>query len=506
MTPTFPLPESLSDYLFTLPYDPSPEQWAVVEAATQTSDNLLLSALAGAAKTSTLKMLAHALPDVNIITLAFNKSIATELRAELPGNCECMTLNSLGHRVWGQKLGKRLTLEKSKMYGIIKDVMDLGDYSAEEREELSKRFAYLLQAASHAKASGHIPDSIAADLPKGFKGNPLMTDDELSESLDEHTSAAEFSVLIRALEISAKRSFEGIIDFGDQVLFPSVFKCSYPIKSLILVDEVQDLSPLNHAMLAQLYRRRIIAVGDQAQAIYAFRGAFEDGMDALARRFNCRTLPLSVTFRCPEEIVQHVLWRTPSMKASPTTPSGSVNSLSLWSAADLPAECAVLCRNNAPIIALASRLLRAGRYPKVWGDDIARGLLKVMKDLGPRNMSATSARSRLAEWRDRRLKRVKNAARINDQYDCICVFLGDRPTLGAALDYAEQLFNSSGTINLLTCHKSKGWEWSDVFILDENLMSDKGQDPNLRYVACTRTKRTLTYITSEGFDDPQLED
>lgn len=100
-------PQSYHDFVAGLPYAPSEEQVAVVNAAVSTKENLLISALAGAAKTSTLKLLAHALPDVNMICLAFNKAIATEMAAELPSNCTSMTLNSLGHRVWGQYVRTR---------------------------------------------------------------------------------------------------------------------------------------------------------------------------------------------------------------------------------------------------------------------------------------------------------------------------------------------------------------------------------------------------------------
>ena len=65
-------------------FTPTQEQLDIIAAATDTSDNLIISALAGAAKTSTLELIANALPDVNIITLAFNKAIAEEMKSRLP--------------------------------------------------------------------------------------------------------------------------------------------------------------------------------------------------------------------------------------------------------------------------------------------------------------------------------------------------------------------------------------------------------------------------------------
>jgi superfamily I DNA/RNA helicase len=326
-----------------------------------------------------------------------------------------------------------------------------------------------------------------------------MTDEELIASLDEKVSHTFTEALIMLLNRSAFRAMEGTIDFGDQILFPSLFKCRYPIFTLILVDEAQDLSPLNHEMLDQLYRRRMIAVGDSNQAIYAFRGAFEDGMDQLISRFDMKEFSLSTTFRCPEMIVKHVHWKTPHMRWFPSNTEGAIEHKAGWTTDDLPRECAILCRNNAPLFSLAIKLLRQHRYAKLWANDIAAGLLKTMKDLGGRSSLQETALAALVEWRDKKLKKAKKKGPVLDQYECIKMFLEENRTLGEAMDYAQNLFTNTGTINLLTCHKSKGHEFNEVFILDEFLMSDEGQDPNLRYVACTRTKRNLTYLETSNF-------
>lgn len=488
-------PQTYLKYIATLPYSPSAEQVAIVDACLSSKSNLLISALAGAAKTSTLKLIAYALPETNMMCLAFNKAIADEMAAELPSNCEARTLNSLGHRVWGTYLKKKLTLKKNKMFDVISEIIEK-DYSLQEREEISAEFSFILKACNHAKAAGHLPDRFYNQLPAN-KVSRILSDDDLIDSLEEFLPPLITEVILKSLMRSAMLSMEGQIDFGDQILFPSLFKCMYPIYSLILVDEAQDLSPLNHLMLQQLYRRRIIAVGDQNQAIYAFRGAHAKGMQAMQQLFDMVPMSLTTTFRCPEKIVEHVLWKTPHMKAF--KPGGEVLMLNAWDERNLPEYCAILCRNNAPLFSTAVNLLKAGRYPKLWGNDIAAGLLKIMKDLGTERMDQKSALSQLVEWREKRLKRVKNKSLVYDQFQCIKVFLDENPTLGDAIAYAEHVFKSSGKIDLLTCHKSKGHEFDIVFILDEHLMSEEEQDSNLRYVACTRAKQKLTYIRSDNW-------
>ena len=67
-----------------------------------------------------------------------------------------------------------------------------------------------------------------------------------------------------------------------------------------------------------------------------------------------------------------------------------------------------------------------------------------------------------------------------------------------------------GKVVLSTIHKAKGLEADTVFILDEHLLykmsGDEGswthtQEKNLEYVAITRAKNRLVYISSEGFKD-----
>ena len=100
-------------------FNPTLEQQAIVETAVTTKDNLLITALAGAAKTSTLVLVAEALPNVEILTLAFNKRIQLEMQERLPSNCTAKTLNGLGHSAWGKFLSQRLHLNDSKTYEIV---------------------------------------------------------------------------------------------------------------------------------------------------------------------------------------------------------------------------------------------------------------------------------------------------------------------------------------------------------------------------------------------------
>ena len=102
----------------------TPEQIAIIDAARQTNDNLLINALAGAAKSTTLEFICKYVTGIPILSLAFNKRIADELSKRLPGIVACKTLNALGHQVWGSNLRKRLTLAADKDRQIFKDALE----------------------------------------------------------------------------------------------------------------------------------------------------------------------------------------------------------------------------------------------------------------------------------------------------------------------------------------------------------------------------------------------
>lgn len=472
---------------------PTPEQEAIVAAATTTEDNLIISALAGAAKTSTLVLIAQALPQTSILCLAFNKKIAEEMTERLPSNCVAMTLNSLGHRVWGQTLGKRLVLNTKKTYELVKshiEAMPKGDNKTHAFESM----ADIMRMIDLAKASGWVPDN---HFPNA---KPVVDDLEVFNLFEEEPTDVQWEIIQAVYVEGLKQALRAQIDFNDQILLPAVFHCTFPQFPLVLVDEAQDLSPVNHRILQKLAKRRLIAVGDECQAIYGFRGADENSMTFLREKFSMRQLSLSISFRCPSSVVNHARWRAPNMQSPSWAKIGEVRTLKSWGPADIPDNAAILCRNNAPLFRTALRLLRAGRYPRILGNDIGKNLLKILKKFGPSNTPKASVLSAIDQWREEKLKKTRSPGSIEDQAECLRLFAEQGKDLGDAIAYAEHIFESQGPILLMTGHKSKGLEFDDVFILDEHLIKDEGQDRNIRYVMQTRAKNTLTYIRSDEFD------
>ena len=476
-------------------HTPTPEQLAIIEAATTSEENLQISALAGAAKTSTLVLIAESLPQTSILCLAFNKKIATEMQERLPTNCTAMTLNSLGHRVWGQTIGKRLVLNTKKTYELVSAEIERLS-SKEEKNHAYESMSEIIRMVDSAKTAGYVPDGHFPNT------KPLMGDDEVYNWFDDQPTDTQFDI-IRAVTIeSISRGLKGEIDFNDQILLPAIFPVSFPIFPLVLVDEAQDLSALNHRVLKKLVKKRIIAVGDECQAIYGFRGAHANSMHLLKETFQMKRLFLSISFRCPIKVVEHARWRAPMMKWPEWAKPGQVIETKKWSTDSVPDEAAIICRNNAPLFRTALRFLKAGRYPQIIGNDVGKSLLKILKKFGPLNTPQASVFASIDSWKEEKLKKTRSPGSIHDQAECLRIFAEQGNDLGDAIAYAEHIFNSQGPIQLMTGHKSKGLEFDHVFILDKHLLrlDDEGQDKNVLYVMQTRAKQTLTYIDTELFE------
>lgn len=472
----------------------TPEQDAIILAATSSKNNLLVSALAGAAKTSTLVLLAEALPDVDILCLAFNKKIATEMQERLPDNCRASTLNALGHRIWQDTIGARLNLHFKKKFTILSDVIK--EQPKQAQEKLWKSFRDLLSTFGEAKTAGYLPRKVIEDFQKK-RPSPLVEEEFFSDSEFKLTSL-EQSIIDMCMYRSVQQAFAGTIDFDDQILMPAVFRSVMPIHALVMVDEAQDLSALNHRFLTKLARYRIIAVGDSCQAIYGFRGAHESSMGKMKEQFIMTEFTLSTSFRCPKAIVEHVQNRAPHMTWWEDNPTlGMVTKLFDWDVSSIPDSSAVICRNNAPLFKLAIEFFKQGRYAKLSSGELCKTIVKNLKSLGPLSMPVSDGLIAVDQWLLDQQRRSRANKTNADIAECMRVFLVQSTRLEEAILLATDLATYEGPVELMTVHKSKGLEFNQVFILDSDLIGTEGQEKNIRYVACTRSLSNLTYIDSD---------
>jgi len=482
-------------------FTPTEEQQAIVKAATDTDNNLLVNALAGAAKTSTLVLMAEALKSSSILCLAFNKKIQVEMQERLPHNCTAMTLNSYGYRAWSSFLRRRMEVNARKNYFLVKDYID-GLEEDELKQDLWDQYDDISTIISGAKTAGFIPDSTVAGL--GVKFTPLMDDAEFLDWCDIEMTDELWDLTVTVLTRNIEQGLTGRIDYDDMIYLSTLCKSvSFQRWPVIMIDEAQDLSALNHQMLYKMSggTSRIIAVGDPCQAIYGFRGAHENSMSLLKEQFDMEEFTLSISFRCPKAVVREARWRAPNMKWPEWAIDGKVSDLRKWGAEDIPEQAAVICRNNAPLFGLAMRLLRDGRYPEIQGDQLSKRMIKVFKSFGGMDMPAENVETSIELWLEREKEKRKDHEKLYDFAACLRIFVEDSANLGQCIKKIEEVFSKSGPIKLMTGHKSKGLEFTNVFIMDRGLIraEKENQEANLLYVMQTRAMETLTYVDSRDY-------
>ena len=405
---------------------PTEEQAAIIRAAISTNDNLLISALAGSSKTTTLEMIAHALPGVPIFCIAFNKRVVEEMVRRLPSNAVCKTVNSIGHTTFQTAIGRRLKIDTRKSYNLLKQAID-------ERPRQSRNidFGATLKAISLAKLNGYIPEG-------SFPSISRLCGPEFVDELDDEV---DLDLVNTVLVRSIRAAYDGLCDFDDQIYMPTLFGGTFPRYPLVLVDETQDLSPLNIELVTKLATTRLIAVGDPNQSIYAFRGADTASMPKLKARFNMRELPLSISFRCPRAIVELARARAPHMQYPEWAAEGSVNRPLTWSQDDVPEGAAIVCRNNAPLFSIGLRLLQRGRGIKLVGTDIGSSMVRFLRRFGDVGLSQADLLSAIDAWEAETLStRKRRKASTADRAECFRVFAKAGKNLGEAAAYAEHLF------------------------------------------------------------------
>lgn len=484
------------------------EQQSIVDLSKDTDDNILVNALAGTGKSTTLvlQMIACAnkikriASEATVLSLAFNTRITKDMETKLKefhedygvpiDHIEVRGLNSCGHRTWGTTVSRRLVVDKKKTANILRQILK-DELKGQDLRDAWDCYYEMCDAVAMAKHKGYVPTG------KYEHARRLISKEDFYGSLDDKLSPFIQGIVDHALFESIKASYGGLIDFDDQIYMPTLFGGAFPRFPLVVADEFQDFNEVNHAMLEKLARDRLFAAGDRWQSIYAFRGAVIGGMDRVRAKFNMSERPLTNTFRCPEAVVNVARFRVPEYKSR--KPGGRYEVLGSLEPRSIPDNAAIICRNNAPLFRTALLLLRAGRSVSVAGSDIGYKLVRIMQKLGDDDTPRDAVISAINDWTDAKLEKNKDMASIMDMAECMKVFAQQGKTLGQAIGWAESLFAQQGSLTLTTGHKAKGLEWDVVYHLDPFLIKQTDeQDLNLRYVITTRAKQELYEIKGEN--------
>ncbi len=245
------------------------------EAVTTTSGPVLILAGPGSGKTKTLThriayLIGQGVAPENILAVTFTNKAAGEMRArvaQLVGNTGGMflgTFHSLGLRILrahAPKLGflKNFSiLDDDDSLGLLKETM-------KELEINPKQFT---------------PGAIAGTISR--LKNELVTAQKYGE---ENSLSDLFPKIIHRVYSRYEERLKNLnaMDFDDLIMhtcllferFPEVLKSYQDQFQYINVDEYQDVNHSQYVLTHSLARTHgnIAVVGDDAQAIYAFRGA-----------------------------------------------------------------------------------------------------------------------------------------------------------------------------------------------------------------------------------------
>jgi hypothetical protein len=485
---------------------PTEQQQDLINGMSSGSGNVAGVARAGTGKTATFAMGADQVdPLLDVTACAFNRDIVKVMLEKLPKHWRIKTMNGLGYGSLYRLLDRKLRIEEYKMRNIIREIPG------------SSEFPDFSKATGIVKAWGVAPRGALAD-PRSMFEDTTQTYHDLFDKydIDVGLHPNPIGAIRQALLVSIQQAWQGVLDFDDQLYLAYIYKAALPRADLVLIDEAQDISPIQRGLLWQMLKPegRLIAIGDDRQAIYGFRGADRESLPKIIQEFSCEPLPLTMSFRCSQAVIERAQKFVPDITAWDQAPEGSVTVEKEMAYKEFPRNAAILCRNNAPLMSACLGFIKQGIGATMLGREVVVGLQQLIDkqradtlvQLSNNLWQDVDHRVRLLEQRDKQVQ----ADNLKDKAECIQVlieYLGKNNTVRALKEKLNNMFSEQrGVITLSTIHKSKGLEWPTVFILDRELMPSRWakteeqilQENNLHYVAITRAQVDLVYINSEG--------
>jgi DNA helicase-2/ATP-dependent DNA helicase PcrA len=509
----------------------SPEQAAALRWASEGTGNAILTAVAGAGKTSTLLELCQQIRSDDsrrgrlsgVVYCAFNKKIADEVAFKIQqrgiGGIKSATFHSLGFGAW-RKVAPKVRVEAEKTELIMN-----GQQVPKELRPFVRSLVSL--AKQHCVGIAGTPSGWQAyeALVDHYDLSEKLTswDDDWSPGDDEDRQARGIEWAMKILQASNDKLLE-LIDFDDMLYAPLLRSAQLSQYTWVLIDEAQDTNTARRLLAERMLspQGRLVAVGDPRQAIYGFTGADADSLDLIRNTFTAIELPLTVSFRCSKAVVAHAQRWVDHIQSADTAPQGSVGTISGEQFSKIVPDRTdvILCRITRPLIEMALDFLRRRIPAHVEGRDIGQSLIALCKKW----RTATTIgvlRTRLEDYFQHESGRLvekgleHKIAQLQDRVDSLLAIMqdlaDDDPT-----DKAIQLINSIfqdtdgkpiQSITLSTIHKAKGREWPRVYLYGRNLWMphrmaklewQKEQEFNLIYVGVTRAQLDLVEVQVEG--------
>ena len=294
-------------------------------------------------------------------------------------------------------------------------------------------------------------------------------------------------------------------------------------KSVLVIDEAQDMGQedfrLVQALMHQNEEMRVIAVGDDDQNIYAFRGSDSRYMQSLVEKDGAKLYEMTDNYRsasavvnCANRYVQHIPGR---MKLTPirsaTGEEGKVMTYKSLQNVEINAQgsTAILTRTNEETMQVAFELEQRGFHATIaqsMGGFRFGNLAEVryfLKQLGKSDDVSISKE----KWQEARRRTLDTYASSS----CLSVvkrFFADFEVTHRSYyfsDLRDFIFESNiedfiaadnESIFVSTIHKAKGREFDTVYLLSPIPDRRDVNDMRAYYVGLTRAKKNLFLVTN----------
>ena len=501
-------------------FTPSEYQQKIFDFVTKGIGNAVINAKAGSGKTTTLVEAMKLIPSKEkVLFVAFNKAIEQELSSRLKdySNVDVRTYHSLGFALLRNSLGKnsKVRVNDYKYVSFINNniyTLSPESYSLNKNDIRSFK-NNLKQIVDFARFNLVETPNDISDICKKYGISPILN---------------ECDIVPIILEWGKNNTNE--IDYADMIwlcieknIKTRTFKYDY-----VFIDEAQDSSIMQQALIKKCFKRgsRFIAIGDDFQCINAFAGADQDAFKKLQSEPNTIILDLPITYRCPKKIVSFVKQTVGvDVEAYEDAIDGDIRfDVNPYEPKN---NDMVLCRNTAHLVKLYMKYNKINKKSYLKGrnigDTFKTMILQTGKDFLSRDMMSDGVFPRLYERLFEIINKeiaitgmdyedVVNTRSVMDLIDAIKALevLSDGITWKDDLiNKIDAIFtdNDKGGVCLSTIHKAKGLEADNVFILCPSLMPskyakqkwEKIAEENLMYVAITRAKKTLNYISEKLF-------
>jgi len=507
---------------------PSKYQEAIFKYIGGASGHLVVSAAAGSGKSSTLiKSLEFIPSDKKILLSAFNRDIVSDLKKKTKGieNVDVMTLHGLGLSMLRRNYPTNSFIpEPFKYEAHIKNNIKL--YTSINTYSLGSKnyFRYL----DNIKKYVDFGRFYLCQTPKSL--------DFIESRYGIETLADEKDVAIKVMDWG-KTELDSV-DYTDMIWLPNVLYLK-PIGLLydfIMIDECQDLNKAERELILKCFKMgtRLVAVGDENQSIYSFSGADPESFNVLKSLPNTECLPLSISYRCPKNVVEFAQKLVPSIEYNKDNKTlGEIKyDVSL---SDVEDGDMILCRNNAPLVQIYTEFLKLGKKAFIRGKDIGANLKTLVKSIKQEKVNADCredglfvrlyddlfvTRNNIMQRSSVDAKAAMTSPIIESKLDMIKTLeilsegVNTTDELVAKIDEIFPKKDKKEGIALSTVHKAKGLEAENVYIACNSLMPSASakkdweirQEHNLIYVAYTRAKNILGFIDEKDFKDFNLKD